>query len=289
MTFKYPKSFDALARNEVSMWDIGDMLIEECGPPGDDGAHNGSEKKLKDAQAEFLARGIDRKYDTLRNYRDVSFRFPPGARAPGEASHRVHHKCGSPEMLQAVLAGWPKGKKVTEDECVLFIQELRRRREVENAAEYNDRHNTAKAKVETVEKHVEAAKKAETQATTLDDRRKAKEAKKVVEGELKKAQNDLYNVPKQPKGDPLAPPRVNEVPDILLVAQLMGTASKARELSEEATKMLSDAGPRTFDPDLIGAVIEDALTVAEKWREFAKLLQTKDGAKGSHLTVVGGE
>lgn len=289
MTFKYNKSFDALVRNEASIWDIGDMLIEECGPPGNDSAHNGSEKKLKEARDEFLARGIDRKLDTLRNYRDTSFRFPPGARAPGEASHRVHHKCGSPAMLQAVLAGWPEGKKVTEDECVLFIKELERRRLAGSAAEYNERHNAAKSKVETVEKHVEAAKQAETQATTLNDRRKAKEAKKVVEGELKKAQEDLYNAPKPPKGDPLAPPRVDEVPNILLVARLMGTTGKAQELSEEATKMLNDAGPRTFDPDLIGAVIEAALEAAEKWREFAKLLQGQGGAKGSHLTVVGGE
>jgi hypothetical protein len=126
----------------------------------------------------------------------------------------------------------------------------------ENAAEYNDRHNAAKSKVETVEKHVEAAKQAETQATTFDDRRQAKEIRESVEREFKKAQEDLYNVPKLPKGDPLAPPRVNEVPDILLVARLMGTTGKAQELSEEATKMLNDAGPRTFDPDLIGAVIE---------------------------------
>jgi hypothetical protein len=264
------------------------QLLEECGPPGDDSAHNGSKKRLEEAQAEFLARGIDRKYNTLRDYRDTSFQFPPEARASG-VSHRVHIKCGSPKMLQTVLAGWPEGKKVTVDECVLFIKELERRRSAENAAEYNDRHNAAKSKVETVEKHVEAAKQAETQATTFDDRRQAKEIRESVEREFKKAQEDLYNVPKLPKGDPLAPPRVNEVPDILLVARLMGTTGKAQELSEEATKMLNDAGPRTFDPDLIGAVIEAALTAAEKWREFAKLLQGQGGAKGSYLTIVGGE
>ena len=50
----------AARQGEPAQWPLGDALIEECGEPGDDHAHNGAYTQIREAQAELLANGINR-------------------------------------------------------------------------------------------------------------------------------------------------------------------------------------------------------------------------------------
>jgi hypothetical protein len=72
---------------EGTLWRIGDLLLELCGPPGADGAHNGSNllmakiaRRLKDT---FGDRAQMFGLDYLRRLRSVAHAFPPGTRVPG--------------------------------------------------------------------------------------------------------------------------------------------------------------------------------------------------------------
>lgn len=286
MAFKYPKTFAAAQQAEISAWAIGDALLEECGAPGDDHSNNDSFAKLKEAQAELEANGIDYIENTLRRYRDTSHHFPH-ARRRASVSHAVHMECGSPEMLDALLEGWPHNKSMSRNECRQILAEIRRRRDEANEAEYNARRSVVEKKVEIATKRVEKAKEAVRTTNTLDERRKAEEKRKAEERKLNEAKEELHNVPKLPKGDPLAPPRPDTVPQILFSSQLLAAALDAKISAKKVIKMLEEAGDRTYDPDQMSAVIEAATETAKLWREISLTLQGKPGLKGSHLTVVG--
>ena len=288
MAFKYPKTFAAAQQAEISAWAIGDALLEECGEPGESSIHTGSHEKLVEAKAELEAHGIDYAVVTLRHYRDTSYYFPAVRRRTAEGiSHSIHMECGSPEMLDAILKGWTKNKPMTYRECRQLISEIRRRRDEANAAEYEGRRKVVEKKVETATRRVEKAKETVRTTNTLDERRKAEEKRKEEERKLNEAKEELRSIPKLPKGDPLAPPRPDTVPQILFSSQLLAAALDAKLRAKEVVKMLEDAGDRTYDPDQMSAVIEAATETAKLWREISLTLQKKPGLKGSHLTVVG--
>jgi hypothetical protein len=73
----------AARQGEPAQWPLGDALIEECGEPGDDHAHNGAYTQIREAQAELLANGINRELNALRMYRESSHRFPCVTRVTG--------------------------------------------------------------------------------------------------------------------------------------------------------------------------------------------------------------
>jgi hypothetical protein len=85
----------AAEHDRWTSWTIGDVL---------------SDTKLKAAQAELAGHGHDYDLKTLRRYRDTAQAFPPASRVAG-VSPEMHAKCGSPEMLNALLTTWEAGQK----------------------------------------------------------------------------------------------------------------------------------------------------------------------------------
>jgi hypothetical protein len=88
--------------------EVADLLIEICGPPGQDGVNNKSEQKLRKI-ADLLARTYgDRAHsfnvDHLRALRRAAANFPPGERSPGKEwaglSFSFLMIAGSPEVLR---------------------------------------------------------------------------------------------------------------------------------------------------------------------------------------------
>jgi hypothetical protein len=73
----------AVWQGEPAQWPLGNALIEECGKPGDDHAHNGAYSQICEAQAELLANGIDRALNSLQMYRESSHWFPCVTRITG--------------------------------------------------------------------------------------------------------------------------------------------------------------------------------------------------------------
>ena len=131
---RFPKTLQAAQRAEHDQWSLGDALLAECGAPGDDSTNNGSFRKLKAAQAELEAHGIEYAEITLRIYRDAAHNFPPDTRISG-VSHRVHIECRSPAMLNAVLAAWKlekPGQPLALHACARLLVEIRRQADEAN-------------------------------------------------------------------------------------------------------------------------------------------------------------
>jgi hypothetical protein len=73
----------ALQSAEISLWALqwalGDALIEECGPPGDNGVRTGAYERIENAHKALKQEGL-REYslDHLRDFRKVAAAFPAG-------------------------------------------------------------------------------------------------------------------------------------------------------------------------------------------------------------------
>jgi hypothetical protein len=116
----FPKTLAAAKAGESSLWAIGDALIAECGPPGEVGAHNGSNEKIAEAAVFLAEQGIEYSEHTLRQLRQVAFAFPHDARA-SRVSWHAHLEAGTPKTLNAAIKSLPKGQKLTAN----YVREFR--------------------------------------------------------------------------------------------------------------------------------------------------------------------
>jgi hypothetical protein len=105
----WPKSTKAVRSQEKSNWDIGNALIEECGPPSENGVNNDSLANIKQfCEFLFSAYGIERTVSTLREVRDVCYVFQ-GAGQPAPVSWTIY--CifrGNPDLLLNWIAEHPE-------------------------------------------------------------------------------------------------------------------------------------------------------------------------------------
>jgi hypothetical protein len=71
----FPLTLAAANDAEKSQWAIGDALVKECGPPGDDHSNNGCCERIA-AVAKFLdENGREFSVSYLRRLRQVAFAF----------------------------------------------------------------------------------------------------------------------------------------------------------------------------------------------------------------------
>ncbi|MFZ3327970.1 MAG: hypothetical protein WA231_19705 [Methylocella sp.] len=71
----FPLCLAAARDAEKSQWAIGDALVQECGPPGDDHTNNGSGERIV-AAGKFLAEnGFVFSLNYLRRLRQLSYAF----------------------------------------------------------------------------------------------------------------------------------------------------------------------------------------------------------------------
>jgi hypothetical protein len=99
----FPKTIAAVQRRDRCMWEIGEALLAECGPPSTNGKHDGSYAKLEAASQEIEHLKIEGyTVDYLAKIREVAHKFPSRIRNPG-VSWAAHRSSGSPAMLGAIL------------------------------------------------------------------------------------------------------------------------------------------------------------------------------------------
>jgi len=109
---QFPKIRDALLDYEDShfqhQFDIGDKVLEEIGPPGKDGAHNGSGDGFDECSAWLQDQGLEYSPRTLKNWRDLAYKVPPSIRQEGEEAgvsiSVIQECCGDLETLKALIA-----------------------------------------------------------------------------------------------------------------------------------------------------------------------------------------
>jgi len=99
----FPNVIAAARTLAGGQWALGDALIKDCGPPGNDGVRNASSIKIAAAAEELFKQGLMSETgnpyspSTLRDYRDTAAQFSPGERSPGVA-FSVHCKEMAEEM-----------------------------------------------------------------------------------------------------------------------------------------------------------------------------------------------
>jgi hypothetical protein len=100
----FPKTLAAareLLKAEVSLcalhWAWGDALIEECGPPGENGVRSRVYGRIEDAHKALKQEGV-RAYSLahLRDLRRLAAAFPAADRSSA-ASWTVHREAGDPQ------------------------------------------------------------------------------------------------------------------------------------------------------------------------------------------------
>lgn len=298
--FTYPLTMKAAQGIERDQWALGDALLEECGPPGEDGARNGSSEKLEAAQAELAANGMPYAFNTLRQYRDISAAFPPATIVAG-LSHGVHKVCGTPEMLTAVLKAWEKEnptQKLTEPSCSRILTEIRRQNaeayQRENAKEILKHEEAKERHLEAKEKITKAKKKKLTASTPTARARAATEVEEAVKAAKRAAQEVEETMP-PPKGDPNAVPEESKMLSVLFISEMISKAQKAKILGNDALEMAEEKVAsysqgneyHEIGEDDFAAVIEMSLLAAERWREVAVFFQKASKNRGVHLSVVG--
>ena len=153
---------------------LAEALLEEVGPPGPNGKHNESSKRLKEAHGALAREGIDFSIEYLRELRQFAHVFPtPEDRSPG-CSFTVHLKAGNPETLHAVIAEARAEGKAPEGITVAFVQGFLKQRALELERKNRAAHDKLKdrppgpdlAHVAGLDKFIAAAAKASGLADT---------------------------------------------------------------------------------------------------------------------------
>lgn len=111
-----------LARHaRMAPFDIGDELLRVLGPPNE----TRDDDAIRAAAAFLEENGVDEFGPShLQRMRMTANVFPPERRHK-HLSYMHHVVGGKPDILDGIVKGWPKGKKLT----VQYVQQLRQRAE----------------------------------------------------------------------------------------------------------------------------------------------------------------
>jgi hypothetical protein len=283
MNEKFPLTLAAIKKGESSLWDIGDALVKECGPPSENGRRNGGLNKLE-AASEYLREngGYDYSVITLSEMRIAAFNFQVSVRRSG-LSFAVHRAARTPEKLQAIIAGAAKGTKITSTYIQKVLQAQALQEEMKREA---DAEAARKKREKAEEKEAEAKRKA---AEAKDEAERVKAAKKAKEAEEKarearKEEKAVRTAPK-PRIGPPPPESPEETTALLGNATFMANAARAERLADEARESIVPL-LGVLSPAACAAMVEAALEAANSWRKLADLVKKEHGSH-EHLYVVG--
>ncbi len=267
MQTEFPLTLAAAKDAEKSQWAIGDALVAECGPPGDDHANNGSGRRIA-AAAEFLAaNGLDLSVSYLRRLRQVAFAFAD-VRSRTCVSWDAHEAAGTPKILESILKGLPEGTKPTG----ATVKAARDRAYVEERREREVARERAAAEEQTARAEQQQATDAlNAAATPKREREVAKRQQLAAYARAETAREERARNEVAPKRRELSivPQRV---PAMLLAHQIDRDLAEARKAIFKAAAKARDCVLELGQVDS-DAMVEAALEVAEDARRFADLVR----------------
>jgi len=280
---KFPRTLAAVKKGETSTWAIGDALIEECGPPSEHGVNDGSRPKLEAAR-QYLENngGYEYSLSHLIGLRDTAFNFRSFERN-SNLSYHVHRVAGTPEMLNAIIQGAPKGQKISGP----YVEKIKKGMQLERQAAQKEAdrkaQEEARKKAEKAEAREEEARRKEAEAQNKKQQAKAKEEAEKAAKEAKKARREELTA----KGAPVpkaGPPKKEEVPALTAKVLVSANASRSVGLAKEAkTAILPHLD--SLSSAARAGMVEAVLEAVNAWREVGELVQTED-REYEHLSVV---
>jgi hypothetical protein len=225
---KFPLCDAAVRKTEGGEWELADAILAECSEPGEDGVRNGSQAKMEAMQEEIAKNhGVDLSVERIRKLRKAASTFPPGRRRPA-VSLEGHLESGTPEALDALINGAPKGTALT---CAV-IRQLK--------------HPTEKA--EQDQQKAERRHQVEDQRTALQNiyrelERKNEQLEREKEEREQRYKDLCRTIGKDP--EPFSPPLSPEAEPSRTVAEDLEQGLRGLLLS------------RGFDPAVLNQVIAD--------------------------------
>jgi hypothetical protein len=120
---EYKTILDAMKTLDQARWDLGDALVAECGAPDPTSAGYDGPGKLRAAWHYMRENGYDCTLEDLSKLRRVAYVFGLSTRR-SDISWDLHAEAGTPEMLEAIMSGIPKGTSLTKD----YVASIRKQR-----------------------------------------------------------------------------------------------------------------------------------------------------------------
>jgi flagellar biosynthesis GTPase FlhF len=282
MNTQFPRTLAAVKKGENSLWNIGDALIEECGPPSKLGIQNGDYQKLEKVSA-YLAENGGYAYSTnrLSALRTVAYNFQNSERK-FEYSWSVHQAAGNPATLNAIVAAAPKGTRISEP----YIEKILEAKHQEALAAHNAEAEKRKEVLEKAQKAEAAARKKEREAQDEAERARAAKAATKAAERAAEAAKEAKKVRRAPKKRDVVITEQDEHDKLLTSLGLHSGASEAIVLAEKTKERLLDNLDKITETARL-SLIERYVEAANAWRSVAVLLQDKKIGTNSHLAVVG--
>ena len=103
----------AVKRRDEALWDLGDALVAECGAPDPTSASYAGPGRLRAAWRYLQENGCDYSLSELSKLRRVAYVFGRSTRR-FDISWELYAEAGTPEMLEAIIGGMPKGTPLTK-------------------------------------------------------------------------------------------------------------------------------------------------------------------------------
>lgn len=127
----YREYLSSTKEKDQKRWKLGDALLEECGPPSEQGIRDGSREKLQQAHEEIVENCPEAEYEELSvkylaRLREASYDFPLKARHAG-LSWSAHEEAGDSDTLNALLK---RDQKLTQRKVRNYMQKKRLRDKV---------------------------------------------------------------------------------------------------------------------------------------------------------------
>jgi hypothetical protein len=133
MKSDYQAILYTLQMRDKARWDLGDALVAECGAPDPTCVSFAGPGGLRAAWRYLQENGYDYSIEELSKLRRVAYVFGKATRR-FDISWEVHAEAGTPEMLEAIIDGIPKGTPLTKS-YIAFIRKQSRRHQREAAKE----------------------------------------------------------------------------------------------------------------------------------------------------------
>jgi hypothetical protein len=109
----YKAILNTVQKRDKALWELGDALVADCGAPDPTSANYAGPGKLRAAWHCLQVNGYDYCIEELSKLRRVAYVFGRSARR-FNISWELYAEAGTPEMLEAILGGIPKGTSLTK-------------------------------------------------------------------------------------------------------------------------------------------------------------------------------
>jgi len=125
MKVDYKAILCAVQKRDKALWDLGDALVAECGAPDPTSASYAGPGRLRAAWLYLQENGCDYTIAELSKLRRVAYVFGRSTRR-FDISWELYAETGTPEMLEAIISGVPKGTPLTKSYIVSMRKQWKR-------------------------------------------------------------------------------------------------------------------------------------------------------------------